>query len=115
MFSQLFGPAVPHVDTVAARAKMNDKSKVFVLDVRQPDEWKTGHIPGALVIPLNELPHRVEELPRDRQIICVCRSGNRSGAAARQLIAAGFDAVNMQGGMIAWARAGLPMKKGSSR
>jgi rhodanese-related sulfurtransferase len=51
-------------------------------------------------------------LPQDREIICVCRSGNRSGAAARQLVAAGYNAFNLRGGMNSWQRAGLPIKRG---
>jgi rhodanese-related sulfurtransferase len=54
----------------------------------------------------------MQELPREREIVCVCRSGNRSSSAARQLSAAGFKAANLRGGMIAWRRAGLPVKKG---
>ncbi len=115
IISSLFGPAVPHLDPHTAQTTLKDKSKVFLLDVREPDEYRDGHIAGATLIPLGQLPHRIGELPRDRQIICVCRSGNRSGAAARQLIGAGLDAVNMQGGMLGWARAGLPVKRGASR
>ncbi len=115
IISSLFGPAVPHLDPLAAQATLKDKSKAFFLDVREPDEYRDGHIAGATLIPLGQLPGRVAKLPRDRRIICVCRSGNRSGAAARQLIAAGFNAVNMQGGMLRWTRAGLPIKRGASK
>ncbi len=115
IISSLFGPAVPHLDPRAAQATLKDKSKVYLLDVREPDEYRDGHIAGAALIPLGQLPARVGELPRDRQIVCVCRSGNRSGVAARQLIAAGFNAVNMQGGMLGWTRARLPVKRGASK
>ena len=87
----------------------------FVLDVRQPDEYRAGHIRGAQLIPLHELQQRAGELPRDRKIVCVCRSGNRSSSAARLLAPLGFDVVNMDGGMIAWQRAGLPIKQGNGR
>ncbi len=87
----------------------------FVLDVRQPDEYRSGHIGGARLIPLSELKQRVNELPRDRKIVCVCRSGNRSDSAARLLAPLGFDVVNMNGGMLAWQRAGLPVKQGNGR
>ncbi len=115
IISSLFGPAVPHLDPQAAQATLKDKSKAFLLDVREPHEYREGHIAGATLIPLGQLPGRAGELPRDRQIVCVCRSGSRSGAAARQLIGAGFQAANLQGGMLGWARAGLPVKRGASK
>jgi rhodanese-related sulfurtransferase len=85
----------------------------LLIDVRQPEEYAAGHIHGAKLIPLGELSERARELPKDREIICVCRSGNRSGSATRMLASAGYQAINMTGGMIAWTRAGLPVKKGS--
>ena len=79
----------------------------FVLDVRQPDEWTAVRIADASLIPLGELSARVAEIPRDRTVVVVCRSGNRSATATAALLAAGYDAVNLDGGMIAWAAAGL--------
>lgn len=95
-----------------AKARIDTDKALFVLDVRQPDEFREGHIAGAKLIPLNELPNRLNELPKDREVLCVCRSGARSSAAAGQLSRAGYTAINMQGGMIAWQQAGLPIKKG---
>ncbi len=115
IISSLFGPAVPHLDPQAAQTTLKDKSKAFLLDGREPDEYREGHIAGAMLIPLGQLSGRVDELPRDRQIVGVCRSGSRSGAATRQLIGAGFQAVNLQGGMLGWTRAGLPVKRGASK
>ncbi len=97
------------------QSRLNQSGRPFLLDVRQPEEYQSGHIAGAKLIPLNELPRRMKELPKDREIICVCRSGNRSSAATRQLNASGYKAVNMNGGMINWARAGLPVKKGMAK
>ncbi len=113
--TSLFGPPIPQLDPATAHARLREKARPYLLDVRQPDEYKEGHIPGAALIPLGELTRRADELPRDREIICVCRSGNRSGSAARHLIAAGFTASNLTGGMIGWSRAGLPIKKGMAR
>jgi rhodanese-related sulfurtransferase len=62
-------------------------------------------------MPLGQLSRRMKELPRDREIVCVCRSGNRSNVAAKQLIAAGYSAANMKGGMLAWGWARLPVRK----
>ncbi len=79
----------------------------FLLDVRQPEEWEAGHIPGATLIPLGELESRVGELPEDQQIVVVCRSGNRSASGRDILLDAGFtDVTSMDGGMNAWASAG---------
>jgi len=72
---------------------------------------RDGYISGAKLIPLGQLRNRLKELPKDREIVCVCRSGNRSRLAAKQLIAAGYSASNMKGGMLAWSWLKLPVKK----
>ena len=82
---------------------------VIVVDVRQQAEWRTGHIRGAVHMPLTQLPHRLRQLPSDKTIVTVCRSGHRSGIAARALTRAGHDVLDLRGGMNAWARAGLPI------
>jgi rhodanese-related sulfurtransferase len=79
------------------------------LDVREDDEWQAGHIDGARHIPLGELSSRVGELPKGRPIVAVCRSGSRSAAAVRGLKQLGYDAENLDGGVTAWSRAGLPL------
>lgn len=85
---------------------------VQVVDVREADEWQEGHIDGAKHIPLGALSTRVAELDRDRPVVTVCRSGNRSMVAAKALSQAGFsDVANLEGGMIAWSRSGLPMTR----
>jgi rhodanese-related sulfurtransferase len=86
----------------------------LMLDVREPSEWSAGHIDGATLIPLGELPARLGELPRDRSIVVVCRSGNRSAQGRDILLVAGFAAVtSMDGGMTEWVAAGLPVVTGS--
>jgi rhodanese-related sulfurtransferase len=80
-----------------------------LLDVREPVEFETGHAPNARLIPLGDLPARAGELDPAHAIVCVCRSGHRSAHAADALTAAGFDAVNLAGGMLAWAAEGLPV------
>jgi rhodanese-related sulfurtransferase len=75
----------------------------FLLDVREADEWDAGHAPEAIWIPMGELQARVAELPHDRRIVAICRSGARSHTVAAALLDAGFDAVNLDGGMRAWA------------
>jgi rhodanese-related sulfurtransferase len=83
-------------------------AELQILDVRELEEWKVGHIDGALHIPMTKLPSRRAELDRDRPIAAVCRSGARSGRVTQWLAAQGYQAENMEGGMQAWARAGLP-------
>ena len=112
--SKLFGPPVPSIDAVL-QAKLNEKPKPFVLDVREPSEYSAGHIAGSTLLPLHQLSSRIGELPKDREIVCVCASGSRSSSAARQLTSAGFAVLNLSGGMSQWQRAGLPLKKGTGK
>ncbi|WP_413451573.1 rhodanese-like domain-containing protein [Georgenia phoenicis] len=79
-----------------------------ILDVREQDEWDAGHAPGAVHIPLGELPDRLDELPEE-DLLVVCRSGGRSMRATAWLNHSGFTARNLDGGMREWAAAGLPM------
>lgn len=82
--------------------KRLEKEKLFLLDVREQDEWEAGHIEGAKHIPLGELGLRMGELPGDKELILVCRSGNRSGLACEYMESLGYDVTNMTGGMLAW-------------
>jgi len=85
---------------------------VTVIDVREDWEFAEGHIPGAVLIPLQTLPDRLDDIPRDHPVVMACRSGNRSGQAFRFLEAEGFDNVsNMTGGMIAWREVGLDVEQ----
>ena len=77
-----------------------------LLDVRDDDEWTAGHAPGALHVPLAEVSGAVARFD-GRQILAVCRGGNRSAQAATALVKAGIEALNVAGGMSAWAAAGL--------
>ncbi|MBI5667868.1 MAG: rhodanese-like domain-containing protein [Chloroflexi bacterium] len=108
----MFGSSTVNITPAEAQARLRGSQPPFLLDVRQPEEFRAGHIAGAKLIPLDQLSARLHELPRDREILCVCRSGSRSGVAARQLASAGFTSANLGGGMIAWQRAGLPVKPG---
>ncbi|MCU1430041.1 MAG: Rhodanese-related sulfurtransferase [Actinomycetia bacterium] len=82
----------------------------YLLDVRETDEWIAGHAPDAKHVALGEVPAFVDRLPRDRQIVAVCRSGARSARATEFLVAQGFDVVNLAGGMKAWAATGLDVE-----
>jgi rhodanese-related sulfurtransferase len=106
--SSFLGPRIPTVDVNAAHQR--DPS-VALLDVREPDEWAEAHAPGAQHLPLGQLA--LEALPAAKTIYVICRSGNRSGMATKALVEAGVDAHNVDGGMIAWTRAGLPVERGA--
>ena len=115
LFSQFFGGGdAPQQDAKLVKDRLGKQNKPYLLDVRQPEEFREGHISGAHLIPLSELERRLKEVPREREIVCVCRSGNRSNVATRQLVQAGYKAVNMRGGMRAWSRSGYAVKKGNS-
>jgi rhodanese-related sulfurtransferase len=90
-------------------ARRSTDAGAVLLDVREPDEWTAGHAPEATWIPLGALATRQQELPEGQAIVIVCRSGGRSARATTALLAAGYDATNLAGGMQAWAAAGLPV------
>jgi rhodanese-related sulfurtransferase len=81
----------------------------LLLDVREDDEWAAGHAEQAVHIPLSQLNARTGELPTDRTIVCVCHVGGRSAMVTAALNRAGWAALNLDGGMNAWAAAGLPI------
>ncbi len=81
----------------------------WLLDVREDDEWAAGYAPGARHIPLGELGARSGEVPQDEAVYVICRSGGRSARAAEALAAAGWQAINVAGGMQDWAAAGRAM------
>jgi rhodanese-related sulfurtransferase len=78
------------------------RSGALLLDVREDNEWESGRAADATHVPLNDVPDHLEDLPTDRMIVCVCRSGARSGRATKFLVEQGRDAVNLEGGMLAW-------------
>jgi rhodanese-related sulfurtransferase len=78
----------------------------WLLDVREPDEWNRGHAPDAHLIPMGSIMDRIDEIPNDAPIIVVCHSGYRSWQVTKALTTAGYDAVNVAGGMEAWQSAG---------
>jgi rhodanese-related sulfurtransferase len=100
--------AIREVDAQGALELLDGNA--VLIDVRQPSEWDAGHAPMATLIPLAELPDHLDELPRDRVIVCACRSGGRSLRAATFLEENGFDVVNLTGGMIAWFGDDLPFE-----
>jgi rhodanese-related sulfurtransferase len=113
LLSSLFGApditSAPHAVDVR-EVRRRQAAGALLVDVRQADEWSAGHAPQARLIPLGSLPGRLAEIPRDRVVLLICRSGNRSGSAQHKLLQLGYDQVfNVEGGMQAWAHAGLPV------
>ncbi|WP_247869493.1 rhodanese-like domain-containing protein [Herbaspirillum sp. ST 5-3] len=87
----------------------------LLLDVREADEYASGHAPGSTLIPVGQLGARLKEIDafRNKTVVLICRSGRRSAVATEMLRKAGFsDAKNVEGGMIAWEKNGLPLLKG---
>lgn len=109
-FKSLF-VSVPSIDVAAAKQRIQDDPDLFVLDVREPFEFKGGSIRGAKNIPLSSIGRRMQEVPKDQTILCVCHSGARSAMAAKQLKSAGYEVINMQGGMGRWESAGYAVKR----
>jgi rhodanese-related sulfurtransferase len=96
-----------HLTPQEAAARI-DAGQADLIDVREPYEYEAGHIDAARHVPLQELALLAQELDGDRPLVFVCRVGGRSAMAAEAFRAAGFDAYNLSGGMLAWQRAGLP-------
>ncbi|HEX3297140.1 MAG TPA: rhodanese-like domain-containing protein [Nocardioides sp.] len=82
---------------------------LLVLDVREDDEWRAGHVEGSLHVPLMELGATYTQLPEADQTLVVCRVGSRSAYAAGFLIQQGIEAVNLEGGLVEWYAAGRPL------
>ncbi len=95
-----------------AYSLMTSDSSVVVLDVRTVGEYQSGHIKNSLLIPLQELNNRLNELKtkKEKKILVFCRSGNRSGQAQKILEQNGYNAVNISGGVISWSNNGLPLE-----
>jgi rhodanese-related sulfurtransferase len=90
---------------------LRDDSDVVVVDVRTPSEYASGHIPGTISVPLDQISERTSDIPPDKGVLLVCRSGNRSAKAAHTLGDLGYENVHsMRGGIRAWTRAGYPLE-----
>jgi len=95
--------------TTVAELPAELPSGVVLLDVREEDEWSAGHAPEAMHIPMGEVPGRLDEIPAEAQLLVVCKAGGRSARVVAYLDQAGRSAVNVEGGMAAWAAAGRPL------
>lgn len=83
--------------------KLIAEQEVFILDVREPDEFAQGHLPNSKLIPTGEISQRLDEISKDKALLVVCRSGRRSGIVSKYLVEKGYIQVyNLQGGVTAW-------------
>jgi rhodanese-related sulfurtransferase len=111
LFESIISPGVQNISPNEAVRRLQDDPAIVVVDVRQPVETQSGTVPGAVLIPLTEFSRRLDELPKDRPILTICRSSHRSPIAARQLKKAGYDVTNISSGIIGWQKSGLPIEK----
>ncbi len=106
-------PQIAAMNVAELKAQLDTRAPLVLIDVRQPEEFAyDGHVAGARLLPLPVLATRLNELPKDQPIVCICRSGNRSQVACEILQRHGFTNVtNVVGGMIAWHRSGYPVER----
>lgn len=103
-------PVVAQTDIAALPTEFG--SAAVLLDVREDDEWKRGHVAGAQHIPMAEVPARLDEIDRQAELFVICHAGGRSLRVAQYLQQNGYRPVNVSGGMLAWASAGRPVITG---
>lgn len=101
----LFGPKIENISPLEAKQKLDAGS--VLIDVRESNEWKSGHAPGAQHIALGLLENKMKTIPKEREIMVICQSGMRSKQAAKMLAAKGYQVVNVSGGMANWKRMNL--------
>lgn len=97
------GQNVRNISSEELRTKMDKNDELFLLDVRTPMEHAAHAIEGSVLLPVQELSFRMNELPRDREIVVYCRVGNRSAFAAAALSRMGYNVRNLEGGILSWA------------
>ena len=103
------------VPTVSVGDVPEPSSTAILLDVREDDEWAHGHAPGAVHIPLADVPARMGELDPAADLYVVCKAGGRSAQAVRYLLHSGVEATNVDGGMVSWQQAGRPLTTDDGR
>ena len=112
-------PPVPTVDVLEAERRRREPrpdgaSPALLVDVRELPEFAEVRAEDVVLLPMSSLPARLDELPLNRELLFICRSGSRSGQVVAYLVANGrTDVANVEGGMLAWERAGLPVRRGS--
>jgi rhodanese-related sulfurtransferase len=102
---------VPEIDVDELARRLD--AGATLIDVRNPHEYEAGHVPGARLIPLGDLPDRTGEVAIDHEVLLICRTGSRSMVAAEYLRQQGMDVVNVAGGTLAWIESGRPAPGGA--
>lgn len=102
---------VPEIDIDELAVRLD--AGVLVVDVREDDEYRDGHVPGALHIPLTTVPEELHRIPSEDEVLIICAVGGRSARAVEFLRARGVDAINVAGGTKAWIEAGRPVVPGA--
>ncbi len=106
------GPALAPIsqETLLERQQKGDQA-AFVLDVRSPEEYASGHVPGAVNIPYDQIASRIAEVPKDQDVVLYCRSGRRAGIAAEVLAGQGYTRLqHLEGDIVAWVDKGRPIE-----
>jgi rhodanese-related sulfurtransferase len=93
-------------EITAAEAITRAGDGTWLIDVREQDEWDRGHSPLAHLVPMSQFSEHLAEVPQDQEVLVVCHAGGRSLRVTKALLDAGYDAVNVAGGMLAWSEAG---------
>ncbi|NMO04376.1 rhodanese-like domain-containing protein [Gordonia sp. TBRC 11910] len=106
--------AIEQVSVTELPDDFTDDEQRVVLDVREDDEWEQGHIRGALHIPLNDVPARLDEIDLDVELLVVCRSSGRSMRILQYLEHVGYEGKCIRGGMVAWEGNGKPVEVGAA-
>jgi rhodanese-related sulfurtransferase len=101
------------IDVAGLKHQLDSGEETTLIDVREPAEYVEARVPGARLIPMGQLASRLDEVPKDRPVYVICRSGNRSGAMGPLLDAHGYDSINVAGGTAGWVRAGYPYDTGA--
>jgi rhodanese-related sulfurtransferase len=104
---------VPEIDIDALQGHVD--AGAALIDVREPDEYADGHVPGAVLVPLQTVPDELARIPADQAVFVICHSGARSARATQFLRGKGIDATNVAGGTKAWIEAGKPVVRGDEQ
>ncbi len=96
--------SIPAITAAKLKAMLDAGDDIELIDVREPDEYRTYHLPGSKLIPLNSLPYRTDELDPDKTQIVICHIGGRSAMATAFLCERNYEAINLAGGVLAWVK-----------
>jgi rhodanese-related sulfurtransferase len=98
---------IPEIDQNTFAGRLADGA--YVVDVREAREYRPGHVPGAVNVPLSILPVRIHEVPKDRPVLVICQAGGRSAQATQLMRSLGIEAYSVAGGTGAWVESGRPV------